>query len=76
MEEIVHQGQDGGGLVRPVDGGAELRAVAHAVREISCELFHFSDGIVVRAAIYTLHSSAAILDLVDEFFRTEPVLAQ
>lgn len=33
-------------------------------------------GAHLRASIYTVHSSAAILDLVDAFFNTEPVLAQ
>jgi nifR3 family TIM-barrel protein len=33
-------------------------------------------GAQLRASIYALHSSAAILDLVDEFFNAEPVLAQ
>ena len=32
-------------------------------------------GAQLRAAIYAVHSSAAILDLVDAFFNTEPVLA-
>ncbi len=33
-------------------------------------------GAQLRASIYAVHSSAAILDLVDAFFNTEPVLAQ
>ena len=32
-------------------------------------------GAQLRASIYAVHSSAAILDLVDAFFNTEPVLA-
>ena len=32
-------------------------------------------GAQLRASIYAVHSSAAILDLVDAFFSTEPVLA-
>jgi tRNA-dihydrouridine synthase B len=32
-------------------------------------------GAQLRASIYAVHSSAAILDLVDAFFHTEPVLA-
>ncbi len=49
MEERVDQFEDGGGLVGLIDGGAELRAVAHAMSEVCGELFHFSDGIVLRA---------------------------
>ena len=33
-------------------------------------------GAQLRASIYAVHESAAILDLVDAFFHTEPVLAQ
>ena len=33
-------------------------------------------GAQLRASIYAVHDSAAILDLVDAFFHTEPVLAQ
>jgi tRNA-dihydrouridine synthase len=32
-------------------------------------------GAQLRAAIYAVHSAAAILELVDAFFSTEPVLA-
>jgi hypothetical protein len=31
-------------------------------------------GAQLRASIYAVHSSAAILDLVDAFFNAEPVL--
>jgi tRNA-dihydrouridine synthase len=33
-------------------------------------------GAQLRSSIYAVHDSAAILDLVDAFFNTEPVLAQ
>ena len=42
-----------------------MRAVAHAVSEVSGELFHFSDGIVVRApdqhVVIAAHHLVAIL---------------
>jgi hypothetical protein len=33
-------------------------------------------GAQLRVAIYQAHEAAAILDLVDTFFHSEPVLAQ
>src|ERR1017187_9298762 len=65
MKERVHQIENGGGRVHGVDGSAELRAVAHAVREVSGELFHFTYGIVVRApdehVVIVAHHAVAVL---------------
>src|SRR5258708_10183881 len=44
-EECIHQMKDPRSLRSVVDFGAQLRAVANPVREVSCELLHLADGI-------------------------------
>ena len=56
------------------------RADHDAVGKMKQLATYFTNGVrhgaQLRASIYAVHSSAAILDLVDAFFNTEPVLAQ
>ena len=46
----VHQIENCRGFLRPVDIRAQFRAIAHAVREVSRELFHLADRIGLLAA--------------------------
>ncbi|MCX6629924.1 MAG: tRNA-dihydrouridine synthase [Candidatus Solibacter sp.] len=56
------------------------RADQDAVGKMKQFATYFTHGVrhgaQLRASIYTVHSSAAILDMVDAFFSTEPVPAQ
>ena len=56
------------------------RAENDAVGKMKQFATYFTHGVrhgaQLRASIYAVHEAAAILDLVDAFFHTEPVLAQ
>src|SRR5208283_633971 len=49
LEELVHQIENRLWLLRVVDRRAKLRAVAHAVCEVSGELFHLADRVPLAA---------------------------
>src|ERR1039458_10059647 len=49
LEEFVHQIENRLRLLRLVDGCAKLRAVAHAVGEVSGELLHLADRVLLAA---------------------------
>ena len=59
LEECVHQIENRGGFLRLVDGRAKLRAVAHAVREVSGELFHLADVVLLAVIDQHARNSAA-----------------
>src|SRR5579863_5269585 len=65
LEELIHQVEDGGSLLRPVDGCAQLCAVPHAVSKVSGELFHLADRVPLalldQHAVVLAHHAVAVL---------------